>query len=248
MRQFVLKTLYVGACALALSMSAGAQAASPAYPEKAPIAEYQMASRTDEIALARSAAPSSISGAAEIMTLGPSGYESAAAGANGFVCLIQRAWASSFSDAEFWNPRERTPICFNAAAARSVLPRYLERTRWVLAGATKAEMEARTRAAVAAGQFAAPEAGAMAIMISKRGYLSDDAGGPWHPHVMIFYPAAAANSASWGANLSGAPLVGGADAIEPVTTFFIPVRKWSDGTPDTDTASASHMTMSPDHP
>ena len=233
------------AAAVAAASIAQAEPANPGYPAMAPIADYRMTSRADEIALARSAAPPSVAADAEVMVLGERAYETTAPGKNGFVCLVQRAWASGLDDAEFWNPKERTPICFNPAAVRSVLPAYLERTRWVLAGATKSEISARTRAAVAAGRYAAPEIGAMSYMLSRQGYLSDDAGGPWHPHLMFFLPSAAAAPAAWGANLPGSPVLGASgSAVEPVTTFFIPVRKWSDGTPDADPSPAVHaMTM-----
>jgi hypothetical protein len=230
---------------LAGTGSAQAAPASLGYPAMAPIADYRMTSPADEIALARSAAPPSVSADAEILVLGANAYETAAPGKNGFVCLIQRAWASGLDDAEFWNPKERAPICFNPAAVRSVLPAYLERTRWVLAGATRAEILDRTRAGVAAGRYPAPEIGAMSYMLSKLGYLSDDVGGPWHPHLMFFLPSAAAAPAAWGANLAGSPVLGArGSAAEPVTTFFIPVRKWSDGTADADASPAAHaMTM-----
>jgi hypothetical protein len=232
------------AVALGAASVAEAEPAKPVYPAMAPIAAYRMASPADEIALARSAAPPSVSTDAEVMVLGDHAYETAAPGKNGFVCLIQRAWASGLDDAEFWNPKERSPICFNPAAVRSVLPAYLERTRWVLAGASRTEILERTRAAVAAGRYAAPEIGAMSYMLSRQGYLNDDAGGPWRPHLMFFLPGAAA-PAAWGANLPGSPVLGASgSAVEPGTTFFIPVRKWSDGTPDADPPPTAHgMTM-----
>ena len=44
-----------------------------------------------EIALARSAAPESISRDAEVMVLGRHGYETAVQGKNGFVCMVERS-------------------------------------------------------------------------------------------------------------------------------------------------------------
>jgi len=46
---------------------AGAGARAAVYPRMAPISRYEMASRTEEIALARSAAPASISAHARIL-------------------------------------------------------------------------------------------------------------------------------------------------------------------------------------
>ena len=60
---------------------AGAQEKkSAAYPTMAPIEQYRIANREAEIALARSAAPPSVSAAAEVLVLGSSGYETAVKG------------------------------------------------------------------------------------------------------------------------------------------------------------------------
>ena len=209
--------------------SAIAEDAKATYPAMAPLAQYQMATVADETALARSAAPASISGDADVLTLGSNGYKTAVKGKNGFVCLVQRSWAAGFDDAEFWNPKLRAPICFNPAAVRTVLPGYLERTQWVLAGISKSGMIDRTRTALNANTFVAPEPGAMSFMMSKQGYLSD-ADGHWHPHLMFF--VARTDAAAWGANLRGSPIIAAQSDPEPITTFFIPVTKWSDGTPD----------------
>jgi hypothetical protein len=224
-----------------LSTSAPA-IANTAYPVMAPFAQYTIANQAAGVTRSRTPAPASISGDADVMALGAHGYQTVARGGNGFVCMVQRSWANGVGADEFWNPKLRGPICFNAASARSVLPAYLERTRWVLAGASRAEIERRVRAAVAAGHYVPPEAGAMSFMMSKSGYLGDVAGGPWHPHLMFFQPAAAGGPKSWGANLDGAPLLASADPVEPVTTFFVPVAKWSDGTSDIE-SSAGKMRM-----
>ncbi len=93
-----------------------------AYPTMAPVEQYRVAGASEEIALSRSAAPVSISGDASVLTLGDHGYDTAYQGKNGFVCLVQRSWAAGFDEPEFWNPKLRSPICFNPAAARTVLP------------------------------------------------------------------------------------------------------------------------------
>ena len=216
-------TVLIGA-----AVPAGAGDAQAAYPAMAPIGQYLMASPADEIALARSAAPVSIAGDADVLTLGAHGYETAAKGKNGFVCMVWRSWTAGFDDPEFWNPKLRAPICLNAAAARSVLPVYLERTKWVLAGVSKTDMIARTRAAVAAKTFTLPAPGAMSYMMSKQGYLGD-AAGHWHPHLMFFL--ARTDAGAWGANLGGSPVITAQDDSDPTTTFFVLVPKWSDESP-----------------
>src|SRR5215467_9208055 len=109
-----------------------AQAAKAAYPAMAPVDQYLISDEQSEIALARSAAPSSISDGAEVMVLGREGYKTAVKGTNGFLCIVVRSWAQGTDAAEFWNPRTRAPHCFNAQAARSFAPIYLLKTRLVL--------------------------------------------------------------------------------------------------------------------
>lgn len=208
--------------------SADSNDVKPAYLSMAPVVQYRMAPQSEEIALARSAAPMSISGNADVLTLGSHGYETAVKGRNGFVCVVERSWGAAINDPQFWNPKVRAPTCFNPAAARSVLAGYLERTGWVLAGVSRSGMLARTKAALAANALLAPEPGAMCYMMSKQGYLSD-ADGHWHPHLMFFL--AHSDSAAWGANLDGSPILAAQGDPEPVTTFLVPVTKWSDGTP-----------------
>jgi hypothetical protein len=217
------------ACALAFLFGASGEAedARAVYAAMAPLVQYQVGSRSQEIALARSAAPTAISGDAEVQTLGERGYETAVKGKNGFVCMVWRSWAAGFGDADFWNPKLRAPICLNAAAVRTILPAYLERTKWVLTGVSKSDMTDRTKAALAANTYVLPEPGAIGYMMSKQGYLSD-ADGHWHPHLMFFL--AHTDGAAWGANLDGSPIFAAQSDPEPVTTFFVPVVKWSDGT------------------
>ena len=198
------------------------------YPAMAPIAQYRIADPQDEIALARSAAPPSISADAEVLVLGNQGYETAVKGKNGFVCFVERSWAAGFDDPEFWNPKLRAPNCFNPPAARTELPQVLERTRWVLAGASKQQLIEKTKAAIASHRFKTPEAGAFSFMLSKQGYLSD-ADGPWLPHVMLFLPHGKA--ADWGAGKDGSPVLGQDGRSIETTVLFIPVRSWSDGSP-----------------
>jgi hypothetical protein len=199
------------------------------YPGGAPLEQYRMASRSEEIALARTAAPASIANDADVMVLGDHGYETAVKGRNGFVCLVDRSWGAQFNDPEFWNFKVRSPTCFNPAAVRSVLPAHLERTRWVLAGLSKAEMLDRAKTSATANT--APATGSFSYMMSRQGHLSD-AAGHWHPHVMFYQSHATA--AAWGANLSGSPVFAREAGPDEPTLFYIPVRKWSDGTVDMD--------------
>ena len=198
------------------------------YPAMAPFGQYASSDEAAEIALARSAAPAAISGAAEILVLDAQGYHRAAAGSNGFTCLVERAWNDGLDDPQFWNPKIRAPNCYNAAAARSVLPVYLKRTEWALHGVSAAGIKDKLRQAAAAKAIAPPEAGAMSYMMSKDSYLSD-AEGHAHPHMMFYLPPS--EPGIWGANVKGSPIFADQGAPEPLTIFFISTLSWSDGSP-----------------
>jgi hypothetical protein len=221
-RSFTLLVVLVVACQVQ------AQDAKTPYPSMAPLEQYLIADRNAEIALARSAAPNSISQDAEVMVFGRNGYETAVQGKNGFVCLVQRSWMSGIDDSDFWNPKLRAPICLNPPATRSFLPLIIRRTELILAGRSKTQMFEDMQAAVAKKELPTPETGAMSYMLSKQGYLSDSAG-HWHPHLMFFLPLT--EPAAWGAGSPGSPVVGVfTDTPERLSVFLVPVPKWSDGT------------------
>lgn len=212
---------------LSCSICSRAQGEKTPYPAMAPLDQYLIPDQNAEIALARSAAPASISDAAEVMVLRPDGYTTAVKGSNGFVCIVERSWANASHSPEFWNPKLRSPNCFNQVAARTFLPIYLMKTRLALQGKSKAEIVAATASALETKELPTLEPGAMCYMMSKRQYLNDSAAS-WHPHVMFFVSGDAAKS--WGADQPGSPIMAADDPEERVTIFMVLVGKWSDGT------------------
>ncbi|MGA3190519.1 MAG: hypothetical protein ABSF22_25730 [Bryobacteraceae bacterium] len=208
-------------------MPAHAQEAKTAYPKMAPLDQYLM-ERNAEVTLARSAAPPSISQDSEVMVLGRHGYETAAKGKNGFVCMVERGWTAGSDDPSFWNPKLRGPICFNAPAVRSYLPQTILKTNSILGGRSKAQMFEDLKAALDQKKIPPPESGAMCYMLSKQGYLNDR-DGHWHPHLMFFLPLT--DPSAWGADLPGSPIFSNKDDAGRMTVFMVPVGRWSDGTP-----------------
>jgi hypothetical protein len=203
------------------------------YPGMAPLEQYRM-ERQAEIALALSAAPPSISRDAEVLVLAQQGYETAVKGKNGFVCMVLRSWTAGIDDPDFWNPKIRSPICFNPPAARSYLPLAVMKTELILAGRSKTGMIESVKAAFDKRALLMPDAGAMCYMMSRQSYLSDR-DGHWHPHLMFFVPQT--DAVTWGADLPGSPILASVDTLDRLTVFLIPVGKWSDGT---DAPSAEH--------
>ncbi len=243
MNRKIVSTITSGAFGLlAVLCAAGsgrAQDAKTPYPGMAPLDQYLITNRNAEIALARTAAPPSISRNAKVLVLEPHGYETAVEGENGFVCLVERAWMNPFDSPEFWNPKNRSPICLNPAAARTVLPLTLMRTRLVLAGKSKDEVKESVNAAIEKKELPELEAGAMSYMMSKEAYLTD-AGNHNMAHLMFYTPLGTV----WGANLVDSsnhlsePFPGSPFLLapsykgnpEPIDMFLMSTGVWSDGT------------------
>src|SRR5258706_14902577 len=88
---------------LGTAYQAMAQDVATPYPKMAPIEQYLMTDQGAEIALARSAAPESISRDAEILVLGRHSFETAVEGNKRFVCVVGSACGSA-ADAELFGP------------------------------------------------------------------------------------------------------------------------------------------------
>ncbi|HEY6369748.1 MAG TPA: hypothetical protein VIX37_04160 [Candidatus Sulfotelmatobacter sp.] len=221
--------LFMVAAVLNVARPAQSHDSKTPYPSMAPVEQYVMADRNSEIALARSAAPESVSRDAEVLVLGAHGYETAVKGKNGFVCIVERSWTAGIDDPDFWNPKLRAPICFNPQAVRSYLPLTVKKTELILRGGSKSQMFESIKAALDKKEVPAPEPGAMCYMLSKDGFLSDH-DGHWHPRLMFFVPQT--DALTWGADLPGSPIFAGKDVQDRLTVFMVPVAKWSDGTAD----------------
>src|ERR1700733_9036709 len=233
MKRKVIRTIALGSFALVVMLGAAwqahAQDTKTPYPNMAPVDQYLIADRDAEIALARSAAPESISQDAEVMVLGRHDYETAVKGKNGFVCMVLRSWTAGTDDPDFWNPKLRAPICFNTLAARSQVPLTLKKTEVILASRSKDQMAEAIKAAFDRKELSTPETGAMCYMMSKQGYLSDR-DSHWHPHLMFFLPLT--DPAVWGAGPPSSPVLGFKLSLDRLTLFLIPIGQWSDGTAD----------------
>jgi len=230
MGQRTLKIIALGSSLLVAALGAispmQAQSKTP-YPSMAPLDQYMMADRNAEIALARSAAPDSVSRDAKVLVLGPHGYETAVEGKNGFVCAVERAWMAPFDNVEFWNPKIRGPLCFNPPAARSILPMTFKRTEMVLAGQSKAQIMEGI-ATFSKKELPPLEPGALTYMLSKDAYLTDR-GDHNIAHLMFYTPVM--DGAVWGADRPKSPVMLNPQfALEGIDVFMVLTGMWSDGT------------------
>jgi len=210
-------------CAASLAGRSGAQ-------QPPDVGPYLIADRSAEIALARSAAPRTVSDSATVLVLARSGFVEATHGSNGFTCVVIRSFSGDENAPGFWNPRVRAPYCFNAPAARTVLPPMLAHVGWLLSGTSPTDAGARLRRGYASGKYPSPESGSMVYMMSSQQYLSDEVGRAG-PHLMFYFDRSR-TGAVWGATADGSgPIIDGtaADPNAPVLTLIIPVRRWSDG-------------------
>ena len=133
-----------------------------------------------EILLARSAAPASISAGARVLVLTDTGFVVADSGKSAVTCVVNRSW-----------PQSVEPHCYDAEAAVSVLPIELFRTVQRHRGRSEAEIERDIADRLASGTYRVPVRPAMTYMMSSAQVLYDDGGkhvGKWRPHLMIYYP------------------------------------------------------------
>jgi hypothetical protein len=166
------------AVALAAARDAGAQT----QPE-------QSAARTgrrsvlpidEEIALARSAAPASISGDARVLMLTDTGYAVVASGSSAVTCVVHRSWSKSVE-----------PHCYDLEGAMTVMQLELRRNYLRHVGKTEAEITSELALGLLDGKYRLPTRPVLSYMMSAAQVLYDDSGryvGKWRPHLMIYYP------------------------------------------------------------
>jgi len=210
---------------LATLGNAGILLGQSPFPSRPPLRDYLMP-RDAEIALARSAAPASISDRATIKVLTPSGFEVASQGDNGAVCLVMRGFsAPTYTPAQFrdlvYDPTVHAPICFTAPAAKTAMPYYELRTKLAMEGKGPDQIARAVEAAYDAGQLPHRDAVTFAYMWSADMQLGPGIGA-WHPHVMVFAPKY--DNAMVGGFAFGSPLPQLTDdAGTPFAVVVIPV-------------------------
>lgn len=210
-----------------LSAAGSAEAARTASPAMVPLAQYLMP-RAAEIALARSAAPDAIAQDAEVQVFTKTGYQRAVKGTNGFVCMVARSWSAGFGDPNFWNPKVRAPVCYNAVAAQSQVPETVKRTEVALAGGSESQIRDALKSAIQSGALPVAKPGSLSYMMSK-GTWFNRGEGHWLPHLMFYMPET--DPKTWGAGLPKSPIIGNDFPDEHLTIFLVPIGRWSDGSP-----------------
>jgi len=136
--------------------------------------------RAAEIALARSAAPPSVSAHARVLVFTDTGFVVADSGSNGVACIVNRSWPASLE-----------PHCFDQEASETILPIEMERTLLYHRGLHDVEVADVVGRDLVSGKLRLPRRPAMSYMMSDAQQLIGDDGtraGHWRPHIMVYYP------------------------------------------------------------
>ena len=134
----------------------------------------------EERALARSAAPASISADATVWLFTRGGWVVGDSGTSGAACLVSRSW-----------PESLEPECFDPEAAATIMPIEMRRTELLHQGMRIEEVDQEIARELMTGRFRLPSRMAVAYMMSARQRLVSDDGTPagaWRPHLMIYSP------------------------------------------------------------
>lgn len=172
----------------------------------------------EEVALARSAAPPSVSDSAAVWVFSDSGYVLASSG-NGAACYVARSWPASLE-----------PHCFDAEGAESIMKIHMREVELLHRGATPEQVDRELGAAIMSGTLRLPRRPAMSWMMSAEQSLISDSGRPagrWRPHVMIYY---AFLPALPGAGVNSGMITGAGTPTSSITIVvpdFVTVRRTS---------------------
>jgi hypothetical protein len=178
---------------------------------------------SQEIALARSAAPASVSDSASVYVFTDSGYVLAERGSNGAACYVSRSWPTSVE-----------PHCFDSEGASTILPMLMREVELLHRGLTPADAEREVGAGINSGRFRLPRRPAVSYMMSAGQELISDEGRPagrWRPHVMIYYPFLEADEGGGRArppDMKAATITGAGTASSSIVLVmpeFVPVRQ-----------------------
>lgn len=142
--------------------------------------EYEDLPRDQEIKLAMSAGPPTVSRDADVYVFGPAGFERVLEGGNDWSCLVVRSAA---------DPELLAPMCLNPFATRSVLPAYLLEGALQRQGLDQEAIQEELSQRFARGDLPTPEGPAYTTMLSSGQRLGPQAG-RFKPHFMLYMPGA----------------------------------------------------------
>jgi hypothetical protein len=216
-------TPHFPARAWAIALAALAVSALGASAGRTGSALTSSSSDSSDIALAVTAAPASLSGAASVYLWRNGDYVKVRDGTNGFACLIQRDSRGTVA-----------PMCFDPEGTRTLMQEIMLQARLQSRGLTNETVQHEIDAAYAKGTLQHADHGGMIYMMSSKQLLpsSKEANAQlsaWHPHVMIFIPHATQEQFALGAdNKDGLPVSAPFKGDDGGTLLVVQVPHWAD--------------------
>ncbi|MBI2682019.1 MAG: hypothetical protein HYX26_02170 [Acidobacteriales bacterium] len=168
--------LVMRTAALLLALAAAGFAQTKKMPERVDASTP----REVQIALAESAAPKEVSGAATILVLGKKGYEVARKGANGFTCMVLRQ-----------RPDTLEPECYDAEGSATTLKAdmFVEEQR--AKDVSEADIAKQVETGYKSKRFLAPRRPGIVYMMSRYNRVFDPSQGKvisFPGHLMFYAP------------------------------------------------------------
>ncbi len=141
---------------------------------------HAITSESEEISLARSAAPAHVSEDATVLVLRDGRYEVVVEGTTDVTCIVARS-----------RPGSLEPICYDAEASKTILAIEIRSNELRLAGEAREDIDREIAEAIGRGELRIPTRPAMSYMMSSGQILVSDDGrnvGAWQPHLMLYVP------------------------------------------------------------
>lgn len=139
--------------------------------------QYPELTRDEELRLAMSAGPLTVSSDADVYVMGARGFERVIEGSNGFACLVVRSAHDRMLLA---------PHCLNPAAAETVLPSMLREAELQAQGLGADAVDEEMKRQWEASALPLPSGPAYAYMLSAGQRLGS--AGSFKPHFMLYVP------------------------------------------------------------
>ena len=178
---------------------------------------YPTLTKGEELRLAISAGPLTVSQQADVYLMGPNGFEKAIPGTNGWACLVVRAAASR---------NQLAPHCLNPAAEKTVLPAMLLEGKLQAKGWDDKAISKEMLRQFTSKEIPMPAGPAYAYMLSKGQRLGAD-GGSFKPHFMLYLPYATNASIGGDPQRQQFPFVGPFEN-HPLSTIVIIMDEFVD--------------------
>jgi hypothetical protein len=196
---------------VALVISHGLEAQESKHPGR--VGRRALLPRAEEVALARSGAPASVSDSASIWVFTEAGYVLATRGSSG-ACYVSRSWPTSIE-----------PHCFDDEGAETIMKIHMREVELLHKGTAIDDVDRTIGADLASGKLRLPRRPAMSYMMSAGQKLISDTGQPagaWRPHIMIYYPYLESKDLYKGAPDMAAGMVTGSGTATSSIMFVAP--------------------------